>query len=77
MRDRTDLEGYSGVELHPATKPEDPVIAHPEAIGLVPPSQTKELRPASQGASPPSPQEESQELPEKTPDEDSKKAMES
>jgi P-type Ca2+ transporter type 2C len=77
MRDRTDLEGYSGVELHPATKPEDPVVAHPDAIGLVPPSQTKELRPASQGASPLSPTGEPPELPQTTPDEDSKKAMES
>jgi P-type Ca2+ transporter type 2C len=44
LQDRSDLEGYSGIEVHPATKPEDPVLADP-AGSSKPPSQMPDSRP--------------------------------
>ena len=46
LQDRSDLEGHRGVELHPDTKPEDPVLANPEDIGGKPPSQDPDTTPA-------------------------------
>ena len=51
MQDRSDLEGFRGVEIHPDTKPDDPVLASPHDPGRIPPSQQKELSPSSQGTS--------------------------
>ena len=45
LQDRSDLEGHSGVELHPATRPDDPVLADTEPPKK-PPSQDPENRPA-------------------------------
>ena len=44
LQDRTDLEGHQGVELHPATRPDDPVLADPEGSNK-PPSQVPEMTP--------------------------------
>ena len=44
MQDRSDLEGHPGVELHPATRPDDPVLADTEP-GTKPPSQDPSNRP--------------------------------
>ena len=48
FQDKTDLEGHQGVEVHPATKPEDPVLADPEGYKK-PPSQRPETNPALPG----------------------------
>ena len=50
LQDRSDLEGYPGVEVHPATRPDDPVLADP-AGSSNPPSQMPETRPAFEGTS--------------------------
>ena len=47
LQDRTDLEGHQGVELHPATRPDDPVLADPEGSSQ-PPSQVSETTPSFQ-----------------------------
>ena len=44
LEDRTDLEGHPGVELHPATGPDDPVLGNTEP-GAKPPSQDPGNRP--------------------------------
>ncbi|KAK5085991.1 plasma membrane calcium, partial [Cryomyces antarcticus] len=44
-RSRSDLESRGGLEVHPATRPEDPIIVdQPLQLG-VPPSQAKEATP--------------------------------
>ncbi|KAI4145015.1 MAG: hypothetical protein LQ340_006456 [Diploschistes diacapsis] len=45
LQDRTDLEGHQGVDLHPATRPDDPVLANPEGSNK-PPSQLAEANPS-------------------------------
>ena len=57
---RTDLEAREGVEVHPDTRPEDPVLTDPAAVaasGTKPPSQTVENNPvtAQNLAPPPAP----------------------
>ena len=48
FQDRSDLEGHQGVELHPGTRPDDPVLADP-AGSSKPPSQVPETNPSYQG----------------------------
>jgi Ca2+-transporting ATPase len=58
MQTRTELETREGVEVHPDTKPSDPVIAKPSSSQshLLPPSQMAETRPSfGQTLAPPSP----------------------
>lgn len=43
----SELESRKDVEIHPDTKPDDPVIAADPYAGNLPPSQTEGLRPAS------------------------------
>ena len=45
FQDKSDLEGHHGVEVHPATQPDDPVLADPEGSNK-PPSQRPETNPA-------------------------------
>ena len=44
-RDRSDLEGQGGLEIHPATDPHDPIVATDPTASHVPPSQDPELTP--------------------------------
>lgn len=54
MQDRSDLEGHAGVEIHPGTRPDDPVLAHPEDLSGKPPSQNPETTPSfGQSLAPP------------------------
>jgi Ca2+-transporting ATPase len=46
VSDRSGLENSKGIEVHPDTKPSDPVLANPDDIGNKPPSQNTELTPA-------------------------------
>lgn len=53
-RDRSDLEGQEGLEIHPATDPQDPIVAADPTASHVPPSQVPGLTPAfGQSADPP------------------------
>lgn len=45
-RDRADLEGQEGLEIHPGTDPHDPIIAKDPKPSHMPPSQVSELTPA-------------------------------
>lgn len=47
---RADLEGRKDIEIHPDTKPEDPVIAPEPITGNLPPSQIDALRPEASDA---------------------------
>ncbi|MCJ1479589.1 hypothetical protein MMC13_008275 [Lambiella insularis] len=48
LHDRSDLEARDGVEIHPDTKPDDPILATPSSSTyLMPPSQIKEISPSS------------------------------
>ena len=49
LQDRSDLEGHPGVEIHPDTKPDDPVLSDPEDFKGRPPSQSPEMNPAFRG----------------------------
>lgn len=44
-RGRSDLESRDGVEVHPATKPDDPVIVEEPQSYNMPPSQVAEITP--------------------------------
>ena len=46
LHDRSDLEDLDGIEVHPETKPDDPVIADSSKAMAVPPSQTKDTTPS-------------------------------
>ena len=50
LDNRAGLEGIPGVEIHPDTEPDDPVVAPAETVSQgskIPPSQVPELTPAS------------------------------
>ena len=50
LKGREDLERHPGVQIHPATLPEDPVLAEPvHDARRGPPSQTPETRPVFEG----------------------------
>lgn len=64
LHDRSDLEAREGVEIHPDTKSNDPILATSSSnTHLMPPSQVKEMSPTSgQQLSPPT-----QHSPDKSP----------
>lgn len=47
---RSALEARNDVEIHPDTKPDDPVVADTPQNSLLPPSQIPELTPAAAGS---------------------------
>ena len=50
LKNREDLEGHPGVQIHPDTRPEDPILADAvHDLRKGPPSQIPETRPAFEG----------------------------
>lgn len=52
---QSGLREQQGIEVHPETRPDDPIISEPPTSTLVPPSQNPDLAPVFEHAPPPPP----------------------